>query len=295
MKKNFEYQSIICKNALNKINSFLPYHYDLNIYRGCEHCCTYCFARYSHQYLQDDDFFHHIYVKENIVEILEKKLQSKSWKREVINLGGVTDSYQPAEKQKKIMPQILKLLIKYKTPAIISTKSSLILRDIELLKELDKVAGIQIAFTITTLDKNIANNLEPGASPIKERIESIKKLKEAGLTVGWHLMPIIPYLTATKSNLNAIFKMAEKCQVDYMIMSMLNLRGSTRKYFFNFLQNQYPQYYSKIWTLYHNKDLKKQYKIKLYELLNTLSKEYHICTNYHKYVPQNKETQLTLF
>ena len=115
MSKEFLYQSICCKSALNKINSFLPYHYDLNIYRGCEHHCVYCFAKYSHRYLEDDNFFDHIYIKENIVEELAKKLSSKSWKRDVINLGGVTDSYQPIEKEKQLMPKILKLLTKSRT------------------------------------------------------------------------------------------------------------------------------------------------------------------------------------
>ena len=296
MNNEYKYQEITCKSALNRIDSFLPYHYDLNIYRGCEHTCDYCFARYSHQYLEDSDFFHHIYVKENIVGELEKKLSSKTWKRDVINLGGITDSYQPVEAIYKIMQQILKLLIKYKTPAIISTKSALITRDITLLQELNQVAGIQIAFTITTLDNKLASVLESGASPIKMRLNAMKTLKEAGLTVGWHLMPIIPYITATRSNLKAIFQMAKECNVDYMITGMLNLRGSTKEYFFKFIKKEYPEYYKKIWNLYNHKEEKQCYKKQLYELLMDLEKEYHICRDYQKYVPKSKTNeQLQLF
>lgn len=296
MDDKFSYQTITCKSALNKINSFLPYHYDLNIYRGCEHCCVYCFAKYSHKYLEDNHFFNHIYIKENIVEELEKKLSSKSWKRDVINLGGITDSYQPIEKEKKLMPKILRLLIKYKTPAIISTKSSLILRDIDLLKELSDVAGVQIACTITTLDQNLASILEPNASSIKLRMKTIQTLKEAGLTVGWHLMPIIPYITATRNNLKNIFEIASKCQIDYMITGLLNLRGTTKTDFFHFLKQTFPDKYEAIWNLYHNKERMKEYKVQLYQLLNSLEKEYHINRNYQKYVPQKKEKkQLELF
>lgn len=297
VQENFKYQPIICKSALNHIDSFLPYHWDLNIYRGCEHQCAYCYAQYSHRYLDDEDFFHHIFVKQNIVAVLEKKLQSRTWKREVINLGGVTDSYQPAEKIYQIMPEILKLLIRYKTPAIISTKSSLILRDISLLKQLSEVAGLQVACTITTLDQELANQLEPHASPISERIDVIRRLKAEGISVGWHLMPIIPYLTATKSNLTNIFKTARECQVDYMITGMLNLRGPTRQHFFEFIKNVYPAYYTKLWTLYHDKEQKNRYKKMLSQVLTELANEYQVSRDYHRYVPQTlgKETQLSFF
>lgn len=296
MKDKFNYQMITCKSALNKINSFLPYHYDLNIYRGCEHHCIYCFAKYSHRYLEDDNFFNHIYIKENIVEELEKKLSSITWKRDVINLGGITDSYQPIEKEMKLMPEILKLLIKYKTPAIISTKSSLILRDIDLLKELSIVAGVQIACTITTLDQKLANILEPNASSVKMRIKTIQKLKEAGLTVGWHLMPMIPYITATRSNLKNIFEVAQRCQIDYMITGLLNLRGITRKDFFQFILTTFPEMHQKIWNLYNQKDKMKDYKMQLFKLLDYFEKEYHINRNYKKYVPNvKKSNQLELF
>ena len=147
---------IQAKTALNRIKSnYLPYKWDLNIYRGCSHQCVYCYALYSHQFLDHKNFFKDLYVKENIVELLEKKLSSKRWKREIINLGGVTDSYQIAESQLKLMPQILKLFIKYRTPLVISTKSDLILRDIDLFEELSKVSSTSVAFTVTTLDENI--------------------------------------------------------------------------------------------------------------------------------------------
>ena len=150
-------EEIKAKKALNKLNSkFLPYKWDLNVYRGCSHRCQYCYALYSHQYLESGkNFFDTIYVKTNIAEALEKELSSKRWKREVVNLGGVTDSYQPIEEKYKLMREVLKLMIKYKTPIVISTKSDLILRDMDLLTELAKVANVNVAVTITTMDENI--------------------------------------------------------------------------------------------------------------------------------------------
>ena len=107
-----KYIEINCKSACNKVvSSFLPYHFDLNVYRGCFHKCEYCFAQYSHKYMNSTDFFDEIYVKKNIVEVLEKQLISKRRKREVINLDGVTDNYQTIEKEYKLMTHILKILI----------------------------------------------------------------------------------------------------------------------------------------------------------------------------------------
>ena len=110
-------KEMTCESALNKLKRKVPFGWDLNIYRGCSHACNYCYAIYSHQYLNSDGFYDDIFVKTNIVEQLEKELSSPSWKREVINIGGVTDSYQRAEETYQFMPRILKLLIKYKTPA----------------------------------------------------------------------------------------------------------------------------------------------------------------------------------
>lgn len=115
------YREIKAESALTKLKRKIPYGWDLDIYRGCQHGCHYCYAMYSHCYIDPDkSFFSDIYVKINIAEKLEEELRSADWKQEVINIGGVTDSYQPAEERFRIMPDILNLLIKYKTPAIIS-------------------------------------------------------------------------------------------------------------------------------------------------------------------------------
>ena len=113
------YREIQAKSALKMLRRKVPYRWDLNIYRGCEHACHYCYARYSHKYLGSEDFDGDIYVKSNIVDVLSRELKSSAWKKEVINIGGVTDSYQPAEQNYKIMPQILGLMIEHKNPIII--------------------------------------------------------------------------------------------------------------------------------------------------------------------------------
>ena len=147
------YQEITCSAAFRRVKGRFPFHWDLNPYRGCGHGCKYCFAVYSHRYLESDAFFDDIYVKTNIVEELEKQLRRPSWTREVINIGGVTDSYQQAEAHYRLMPEILRLLIQYKNPCIISTKSDLILRDFDLIARLAELTYVNVACTITAWTK----------------------------------------------------------------------------------------------------------------------------------------------
>lgn len=164
MKKERTFKEVRVKSPLNKLKRKIPYGWDLNIYRGCQHGCRYCYALYSHDYLGSGDFYRDIHIKINIVEELEKKLKDPAWKREVINIGGVTDSYQPAEEKYQLMPQIIKLLIKYKSPAIISTKSKLVLRDFDLIDQLSRLTYINIAATITTVEEDVRKKIEPGSS-----------------------------------------------------------------------------------------------------------------------------------
>lgn len=280
--EHMNYIGIDNKTALNRIKrKQLPFDWDLNIYRGCGHGCKYCFAMYSHSYLNDDNFFDTIYYKKNILECLEKELSSPKWKREVISIGGITDSYQPIEKKLKIMPEVLKLMIKYKTPIIISTKSDLVLRDIDLINELSKITYVNIAFTITTTNEKLRSVLEPGASPTERRFQALEKLKETNACLGVHLMPIIPYLTDSYENLEKIFKRSYDIGVDYILPGVMYLRGITKPNFLNFVKRINPDLYLKVNKLYQTDELK-EYKLKIYKKINILKKQYPINFNYMK-------------
>lgn len=289
-----QYKKIICKSALNKTSGRFPYNYDLNIYRGCFHNCQYCYAIYSHYYLDDENFFETVYIKENIVEQLEKKLQSKSWKKQVINLGSVCDSYQPIEKQQKLVREVLKVMIKYENPIIISTKSTLILRDIDLINELSQLTYVSIALTITSPSDKLNQLIEPNTPSFMERFKTLKILKEkTNAQVGLHIMPLIPYLSTDECSIEMMFKLAKKVNVDYVIIGLLNLRGQTRKHFFNFLKAELPEYYSPIYKYFTNKETKLEFKKEYYSKLSSLIKKYNININYNTFDPNNQ--QLSLF
>ncbi len=280
-----KYQELEVKSALNKVKGRFPFKWDLNIYRGCQHGCIYCYAIYSHKYLNDTNYFQTIYYKKNILNCLEKELSSPKWKRELVNIGGVCDSYQPIEEKLQIMPEILKLMIKYKTPIIISTKSSLILRDLDLIKKLSKITYVNIACTIITVDDNLRRIIEPGSSLIIERFKVLDQIKKhTNACTGIHIMPIIPFLTDQYGNLNGLYKMAKKVNVDYILPGILYLRGQTRTYFFNYLKKYDYNLYKKISSLYYQKEDFISYKKNLYTSINHLKKLYNI--NIPKYPKQ---------
>lgn len=283
------YKELICKSALNKIKKpMLPYHWDLNIYRGCGHGCQYCFAMYTHAYLNEESYFQTIYYKKNIAEILEQELSSKKWKNEVINIGGITDSYQPIEKELGLMRKVLKLMIKYKNPIIISTKSDLILRDIDLIKELSQITTVNIACTITTVNEEIREAIEPNASPTRNRFIALKRIKEeTNAIVGLHLMPVIPFLTSNKSNLDAIYHIASKINIDYVLPGTLYLRGQTRNNFHLFLKKYDIEKYNKLLQLYTKKNEKQKFKRNFHKLIHSLENKYQITSDY-KQVIENK-------
>lgn len=299
MSHNTRYHEIICETALSKLKRKIPYGWDLNIYRGCEHGCKYCYAMYSHEYIGANSFFEDIYVKINAAEQLERQLSASSWKREVVNIGGVTDSYQPAEATYKMMPEILKLLIKYKTPAIISTKSNLILRDFDLIDELSRITYINVAATITTTDEKIRSLIEPSASNSKARFDMLKEFRKTNASIGLHMMPIIPYLTDGYENIDTLFACAKDSNVHYVLPGTLYLRGQTRKAFFDFVQQSFPELYQKLLVLYKTGGADKAYKNNLYAMVNPLREKYSLSNSYSKpmkeKLSQSIEEQLTLF
>lgn len=283
-------EKIVCSSALNKLKRRVPYGWDLNIFRGCQNGCKYCYAMYSHDYLGEDNFSK-VFVKTNIVEQLDKELSRPNWKREIINIGGVTDSYQQVEAEMKIMPEILKTLIKHKNPAIISTKSDLILRDYELISELANITYVNIASTITTMDEKVRQKIEPHGSKSQDRFNLLREFRKTNASVGLHTMPIIPYLTDSDLNIEHICSEARKSNIHYMLAGVLYLRGATRKTFFDFFEQNYPDKYQNLKKLYRTGGAGKAYKERLYnEIINPLREKYGISNSYTK--PMKEKMQI---
>lgn len=169
---------IVSKKVLTYHKTGFPTNWDVNPYRGCTIGCKYCFAQYSHKYLGLNSFSKDILVKTNIAECLEKELGKRSWKREQIKIGGTTDLYQHSEKKYELLPKIYDVVKKYKTPIFIQTKSTLILRDYEIIKELSKITRVDIATSISTFDESIRKVIEPIGALALEIMEILRIISE---------------------------------------------------------------------------------------------------------------------
>ncbi len=195
-KNKTEYLPIFPKTIVNKVTSpDVGMSYSMNPYQGCEHGCIYCYARNTHEfwgYSAGLDFERKILIKENAPQLLEEKFKSKQWKAETIVLSGNTDCYQPAEKKFEITRACLKVFLKYKHPVGIITKNTMILRDLDLLRELAKDSLIGVNISVTSLSEETRRLLEPRTATIAKRLETIKILSENNIPVNAMLAPIIP-------------------------------------------------------------------------------------------------------
>ncbi len=205
--RNTQYLETHPKSILNKVDSpDIGMSYSMNPYQGCEHGCIYCYARNTHTfwgYSSGIDFEQKILVKKDAPRLLEEKIRSKSWKPLPIMFSGNTDCYQPAEKQFKLTRRMLEVLLKWKHPAGIITKSSLILRDMDLLEALSKDRLIQVAVSITSLNEKLRRKLEPRAASGIKRLKVVEKLSSRGIPVKVLLAPIIPSLNDNEINIMA--------------------------------------------------------------------------------------------
>lgn len=186
-------QSVVTQNDSPDI----PFRYSLNPYRGCEHGCAYCYARPTHEYLGLNagiDFESKIFVKERAPELFREFLSREGWQPETIMLSGVTDCYQPAERRFRLTRGCLEAALAARQPIAIITKNALILRDLDVLREMATRRLVHAAISITTLDEALARNMEPRTSPPAARLRAIRELSLAGVPVRAMLAPVIPGL-----------------------------------------------------------------------------------------------------
>ncbi|HEU5431725.1 MAG TPA: radical SAM protein [Thermomicrobiales bacterium] len=238
-----QYRETTCKSALNRVSG-MPFAWSLNPYRGCAHSCHYCYARATHVYLglnADDDFERHIIVKVNIAEVLRRELAARSWRREQIAVGTATDPYQPCEGRFALMRDVLQALIDHRTPASIVTKSTLVLRDQELLVALQAVAGVRVNLTVTTLEPTLWRSIEPGTPPPTKRLEILGRLVAAGVPCGVFMAPILPGLTDTEASIDAVARAAREHGATSFWASPLRLAPLVKEHYLGWVAEFSPE------------------------------------------------------
>ena len=238
------------KKIVNKVDSpDLSMMYSMNPYQGCEHGCIYCYARNTHEYYGFSaglDFESKIIVKKDAATLLERHLLNKNWSAVPIMLSGNTDCYQPQEKKFEITRKILKVFATYRHPVGIITKNSLILRDLDLLKDLASDNLVHVYISITTLDEDLRRILEPRTASSIKRLKTIEELAKAGVPVGVMNAPIIPGLN--HHEIPKVLKAASDHGAMAAGMTVVRLNGSIGKIFEDWLRKNFPDRFDKVWN-----------------------------------------------
>ncbi|MBK8700043.1 MAG: PA0069 family radical SAM protein [Saprospiraceae bacterium] len=236
------------KSIVNKVESpDVGMEYSLNPYQGCEHGCVYCYARTTHVYWGYSaglEFESVVLVKKNAPDLLEKLLQRKSWKASPVMLSGNTDCYQPVEKELGITRKLLEVFLKYKHPVGIVTKNALILRDLDLLKELNKHNLISVAISMNTLDDDLRRVMEPRTSSTGKRLETIRLLSGAGIPVTVLAAPIIPGLNDT--DILPLAKKVAEAGARRLSHIVVRLNGDVAQIFSNWLDTHFSERKEKV-------------------------------------------------
>jgi len=222
----------------------------INPYRGCEHGCSYCFARPTHAYQglsSGLDFETKIFAKPNAAELLEKELRAPKYQPSPIALGSNTDPYQPVERRFRITRSVLEVLSRMNHPVAIVTKSALVTRDIDLLAPMAERGLAKVAISVTTLDPKLARRMEPRAATPAKRLETIRRLAEAGIPVTVLVAPIIPAIN--DHEIEAILKACAEAGVQEAGYVLLRLPHDLKDLMRDWLVDHYPDKLKHVFTL----------------------------------------------
>ena len=280
-------------NTVKQPDEWFGLKYNMNLYRGCQHQCTYCDSR-SECY-QIEDFNHEVLVKTNAIELLECELPRKRVKG-TIGTGSMNDPYMPLELKYNLTGRALGVIARHRYPVHIITKSDLVLRDLETITEISQVYAA-VSLTITTADDALSKKLEPGAPSSSRRFDAIKALAKRGVHTGVLLMPVLPFIEDSEENIRQVVQRAHDSGAEYILHSFgMTLRDRQREYFYQKLDAHFPGLRGKYESRYGNRyGVRVPHAARLEKLFFELSQQYGIDTSMPKYGDDDlKSTQLEL-
>ena len=273
-----------CKSALNRVPdaSRVPFRWTINPYRGCTHSCHYCFARAFHAYLDlgiGNDFSSKIVVKTNVVEVLRRELASPRWTGETVAMGTATDPYQHCEGRYRLTCGVVTALADYGNPLSMLTKSTMILRDLDVYRRLAEVADVTVSMSVGTLDESVRRVVEPGTPPGRRRLDILARFADAGVRTGVLVAPVLPGLTDDDEHLEEVVEACAAAGVSYAAPIALHVRSSIRDYFLPWLASAYPTLVPLYEELYGGRAYApKRYQEELAERFARLRAEYGLTT-----------------
>lgn len=228
----------------------LPFRYSINPYRGCSHGCSYCYARVYHEFLAMSaglDFETKIFVKKNAADLFRKWLCRKSYVCEAVNLSGITDPYQPAERHFKITRDVLKVALECRQPIMLITKNALLVRDMDLIGEMAKLNLIRVSISVTSMDQKLTSKMEPQTSSPKARLNAIRQCADNRVPVNVMMAPIVPGLTDFE--IPNLLKAAADHGANFAAYTVLRMPGAVEPIFKQWLSDHCPLQKSKIESL----------------------------------------------
>jgi DNA repair photolyase len=228
----------------------LGFNWSINPYQGCEHGCVYCYARNTHEYWgysPGKDFERKILVKQNAAQLLDSAFRKKNWKPEMIMFSGNTDCYQPAERRFGITRQMLEIFLKFRHPIGIITKNALILRDLDILKQLNDLNLLRLTLSITSLEEETRRKMEPRTSSVGQRLKALQILTEAGIKVNVNMAPIIPGINSHE--IFDLIKAVSELGAHSAMYIMVRLNGQIADIFDNWVSRAFPERADKVRNL----------------------------------------------
>jgi DNA repair photolyase len=280
--KEIKAKSILRKSK--KVDSWFLIKYGMNLYRGCAHNCVYCDGR-SEGYYVNGEFGEEVSVKTNTIDVLRRELDSKRkripLKHYFVGLsGGVGDSYQPLEKEYKLTRRALELFYEKKFPVHILTKSTLVERDIDLIKKINEQNRAIVSFSFSSINNEISSIFEPGVPAPLERLKTLSKFKKEGIACGMYLMPVIPFITDTPEFMEETIKKATEAELDFIVFAGMTLKeGRQKEYFIKKLEEKFPEllpHYENIYLKNKWGTPTDEYYGSINQTFNLLSKKYKI-------------------
>ncbi len=240
-----EFLHVNARKIINEVPaaSRMPFRHTINVYRGCSHACTYCFARPTHEYLglnAGEDFERRIVVKVNAVERLRAELSARRWAGHPVAMGTNTDPYQRCEGKFHLTQGVVRVLAEARNPFSILTKSTLILRDLQLLSEAAGRTSVQANLSIGTLDEEVWKLTEPGTPHPRQRMEAVRKLNRAGVACGVLIGPVIPGLSDRPEQVEAVVDACVAAGATSVSAVALHLRPGVREHYLGWLAEARP-------------------------------------------------------
>ncbi len=242
---DMRFYEIHARSAINRVPqaSRMPFRWTINPYRGCSHACVYCFARPTHKYLDFDagrDFEREIVVKVNAPEVVRAELRRPSWKGDHVAMGTNTDPYQWVESRYELMPGIWEAMRDARNPCSILTKSPLLLRDLDLMKQIAQVTDIHANLSIPTLDPKAWRSTEPHTPHPRARLEAVAELNRNGIPTGILIAPLMPGVNDAPEQVEPLLEAAAAAGATGIGGLALHLRGDVKKLYFDWLRDQRP-------------------------------------------------------